>query len=311
LATVATAIAVVGAGCGQRSGDRLTLDGVYRATVGADALIAIAAPDETPPTRGAWTLVLDHGRFAITQDGADQGCAWAYGALELGGRNRMTWTIIDAGAVPAGVVSNQPGDRYRFTWSRYRDVLILSAAPGGAAGYFAARPWRRTAQAPVVRDLSARCPPPPGALRPTGAEHARPSPDVALSFTGDLVRTTPTTWDGDGTAAELGRGRLTIRGGIVFSRDGLRRRMTFAVRFAQGTLRGCGIASITRRPHGRYLWQGDGQVTDTSRRLRAYRGLAVTIGGLTTIDAITRMHGGLRSSLRPPSGSVTAPRDLC
>ena len=177
------------------------------------------------PTRGAWTLVLDRGRFAITQDGGDQGCAWAYGALGLGERNVMSWTVIDAGAVPAAVASNQPGDRYRFGWSRYRDVLTLSEARGGAAGYFAAKPWRRIAQTPTASGLSARCPPPAGALQPTGAEHATPSRDAAIHFTGDLVRTTPQDVGGqrDGQRARP-RPADASTATSAFSRDQTRRR---------------------------------------------------------------------------------------
>ena len=208
---LAAAIALVVIGCGERPGEPPSLDGVYRATISAEDLAAINAPDERAPNWGAWTLVLDRGRFAITQDAGDQGCAWAYGALGLGGRNVMRWTVIDAGAVPAGVASNQPGDRYRFGWIRYRDVLTLSTARGGVG-----RLLRCQAVAPDRADaggerLSTRCPPPAVALKPTGAEHASPSPDAAIHLTADLIRTTPTTWQGSGRDDALGRGRLTDR----------------------------------------------------------------------------------------------------
>jgi hypothetical protein len=304
-------VAVVAIGCGRSSGEAPTLDGVYRATISAEDLAAIDAPDETTPTRGAWTLVLNRGRFAITQDGGDQGCAWAYGALGLGGRNVMSWRVIDAGAVPAAVASNQPGDRYRFGWSRYRDVLTLSAAGGGASGYFVARPWRQIAQTPTASDLGTHCPPPTAALQPTGAEHATPSRDAVIQFTGDLVRTTPTTWEGSGTAKELGRGRMTIDGDVTFSPAQTRRRLTFALRFSRGELRGCAITTITRRPHARYLWDGQGQITTTSRALHAYLGLPVSIGGLTMTDAMSRMHGGLRSQPPEQRTSTGTPGDVC
>jgi hypothetical protein len=308
---LAAAIALAAIGCGQRSGEAPTLDGVYRATISAEDLAAIDAPDETTPNRGTWTLVLDRGRFAITQDGGDQGCAWAYGALGIGERNLMSWTVIDAGAVPAAVASNQPGDRYRFGWSRYRDVLTLSAARGGAGGYFAAKPWRRIAQTPTASGLSTRCPPPVGALQPTGAEHAEPSSDAAIDLTGDVVRTTPTTWKGDGMDEALGRGHLTLDGDVSFSSDQSRRRLTFAARFSGGELRGCAINTITRRPHARYLWDGQGQITATSPALHAYLGLPVSIGGITMTDAVSRMHGTLRSAAPQQRTSAAAPGDLC
>jgi hypothetical protein len=308
---LAGAIALLAIGCAQRSDRPPTLDGVYRTTVSAEDLGAIDVPDETAPTPGSWTLVVDHGRFAITQDGGGHGCTWAYGALGLGDPNVMSWIVIDAGAVPAGVAAAQPGDGYRFAWSRYRDVLSLSAARGGTSGYFAVRPWRRIAETPAASGLSTRCPPPAGALQPTGAEHATPSQDAAISFTGDLGRTAPTTWEGTGTASELGRGRLTLTGAVSFSSDQTRRRLTFAARFPKGELRGCAITTITLRPHRRYLWQGDGQITRTSPGLHGYTGLAVSLGGLTTTDALTRLHGTLRSDSAQQRASTAPPGDRC
>src|SRR5439155_14369698 len=137
---------------------------------------------------------------------------------------------------------------YAFTWSRFHDVLTLAALKGASAGYFAAKPWRRIG-APTPTALSQRCPPPAGALRPTGAERATPSPDASIRFSGALVRTAPETWHGDGHSAELGRGRLTIRGPIVLSTAAVRTRLTFTARFAAGELRGCAISFILRRPH--------------------------------------------------------------
>ena len=292
---LAAAIALVVVGCGERPGEPPSLDGVYRATIGAEDLAAINAPEERAPGGGTWTLVLDRGRFAITQDAGDQGCAWAYGALGLGGRNVMRWTVIDAGAVPAGVNTNQPGDRYRFGWSRYRDVLTLSTARGGVGGYFAAKPWRRIARTPAASGLSTRCPPPAVALKPTGAEHATPSPDAVIHLTADLVRTTATTWRAAGATTALGPGRLRLDGDVSFSSEQTRRRLTFAARFAGGELRGCAINTITRRPHARYLWQGNGQITATSPALHAYLGLPVSIGGITmtaAADPHARSPGG-------------------
>lgn len=306
---LAAGIALVVTGCGERPGEPPSLDGVYRATIGAEDLAAINSPEERAPSGGAWTLVLDRGRFAITQDAGDQGCAWAYGAFGLGGPNVMRWTVIDAGAVPAGVASNQPGDHYRFGWVRYRDVLTLSTARGRVGGYFAAAPWRRVARTPAVNGLSARCPPPADALSPTGAEHARPSPDAVIHLTADLVRATATAWMGSGRDEALGPGRMRIDGDVGFSSEQTRRRLTFAVRFAGGEIRGCAINTITRRPHARYLWEGHGQITATSTALRAYLGLPVSIGGTTLTAAVTHVHGILANASEESSAAV--PGDLC
>ncbi|HEX5900950.1 MAG TPA: hypothetical protein VFY32_16210 [Solirubrobacteraceae bacterium] len=305
---LAAGVALVVAGCGERPGEPSTVDGVYRATIGAEDLAAINSPEERAPSGGAWTLVLDRGRFAITQDAGGQGCAWAYGALGLGARNVMRWTVIDAGAVPAGVASNQPGDRYRFGWVRYRDVLTLSTARGSLGGYFAAKPWRRIARRPAANGLSTRCPPPAVALQPTGAEHATPAPDAVIHLTADLVRRTSTTWKGSGREEALGPGRLRIDGDVSFFSEQTRRRLTFAARFAGGELRGCAINTITRRPHARYLWQGQGQITATSPALHAYLGLPVSIGATTMTAAVTHMHGVLADASEE---RTSAPGDLC
>lgn len=307
---VVVAMALGASACGERSGQPPSLDGVYRANTSATDLASIDAPDEIAANWGTWTLVLNGGRFALTQE-TDQLCTWAYGALGLGKRQLMNWTVIDAGAHPASVATNQPGDRYRFSWTRYRDVLTLSAGQSGAAGYFAAKPWRRIRQTPTTSDLSKACPPPPGALEPTGAEHAAPARNATIDFSGDLVRTGPTTWKGSGTEKRLGRGLLTIDGKVIFTPGQTRNRLTFAAHFPAGELSGCAINSITRRPHARYLWSGGGQITGASQALRAYLGLGVEIGGVTMTGSITHMHGILRSIPPEQRPSAAAPSGLC
>lgn len=307
---IATAIALVAIGCGQRSGQPPTLDGVYRATITAKDLAAIDAPNEIAPNWGTWTLVLNQGRFALTQD-SDPGCAWSYGALELGKRNLMNWTIIDAGAVPAAAASNQRGDHYQFRWTRYRDLLTLAPVRRGSAGYLAPRPWRRIARTPTAKQLSTHCPPPASALEPTGAEHATPSRDAAIHFAADLVKTTPTTWKGSGTETELGQGHLTIEGKVSFSRDPTRRRLTFAAHFPKGELHGCVITTILLRPHAHYLWNGDGQITSTSPPLHAALGLQVDLHGTTMTNALTHMHAVLSARPQQQHTSTAAPGDLC
>ena len=307
---IAAAIAVVVIGCGQRSDQPATLNGVYRASISAKDLAAIDAPNEIVRTWGAWTLVLNGGRFALTQDG-DQGCAWFYGALGLGDHNLMNWTIIDSGAVPAAAASPQRGDHYRFRWTRYRDLFTLTAVRPGSAGYFAARPWRRIARTPTTAALSTHCPPPPGALEPTGAEHAKPSRDAAIHFAADLVRTRPSTWEGSGKDDELGRGHLTIEGKVSFSRGPTRRRLTFVARFSKGQLRGCVITTILRRPHARYLWDGDGQITGASAALHAALGLQVGLHGTTVADALTHMHGVVSAGSPRRHTFTAAPGDRC
>jgi hypothetical protein len=308
LAVVALALGAIG--CGEQSRQPPGLDGVYRATIRAGDLATIDAPNEIAANRGTWTLVLNGGRFALTQE-TDQLCTWAYGALTLARGQIMSWTVIDAGARPASVATNQPGDRYRFRWTRYRDVLTLSAGQSGAAGYFAAKPWRRISQTPTTSDLSEACRPPPGALERTGAEHAAPARNATIGLSVDLARTGPTTWKGSGTEKRLGRGRLKIEGKVIFTPGQTRNRLTFTAHFPTGELSGCAINSIARRPHSRYLWNGGGQITGASQALRAYVGLGVEVGGVTMTGSITHMHGSLRSIQPEPRPAAAAPGDLC
>jgi hypothetical protein len=307
---VAAVLSLFAVGCGGGANEAAQLDGVYRSNTSAAELGRIDAAGESAQNWGTWTLVLDRGRFAFTREN-DQACTWAYGALRKRKGNLIDWTVIDGGGSP-GAAGSQPRDSYRFRWSRYRDVLTLSPAKGGSAGYFAAKPWRRIAEKPTPKPLSKRCAPPPGALEPTGAEHATPAPGATLDASVDLVRAGPATWVGRVSSKQLGPGGLTIEGTVVFSSPRPRTRLTFSARFAKGELRGCAINVILRRPHRRYLWQADAaQITSTSPELRKYLGLAGGMYGVTMVGRPNRMHGGFESSTTAAREPRTAPGDLC
>lgn len=309
----AVALSVVAVGCGHAPEGPAKLDGVYRLTTSGDELARFDAPAESDENWGTWTLVLNHGRFAFTREN-DRVCTWAYGALELGNGHVMAWTVIDGGGTPPGAAANQPDDSYGFRWSRYQDVLTLTAAKGRPAGYFGVKPWRRIADTPTAKYLSSRCPPPAAAIEPSGAEkRARsPAPDATIELSGDLVRTPPTTWMGSVVSKQLGPGRLSIEGGTDFSPSASRTRLTFAARFSTGELRGCSITAILRRPHGRYLWESSGgQVTGTSPALREYLGLPVGIHGVTMTRRLNHMHGGLGSPPVARHEGAAETRDLC
>ncbi len=126
-------------------------------------------------------------------------------------------------------------------------------------------------------------------------------------FTGDLSRSGPMAWEGSGTAKPLGRGRLRIEGDVIFSRDGARSRLTFMARFAEGELRGCSITTVILRPHDHYLWDGNGQITGTSEALREYRGLEVSLSGVTRLDDLDHLDA-VFASLPPPRRT---PGDRC
>jgi hypothetical protein len=287
------ALALLAAGCGAgsdreaRMRGKTGLDGVYRTSTAAADLGSAA---DSADTWGRWTLALAGHRFAVTREN-ELGCAWAYGGLTVRG-GRMEMRTVDAGGSPSAATT-APTDIYVFHWSRYRDVLKLDPIAGETGRELAAKPWRQVAYSGSRAQLSRRCPPPAAALAPTGVEDVRPSGDT-MRFSGDFVRTGPSTWQGHGTSSELGPGRMTIEGRISFT-EMSRSRMTFTLHFAAGALRGCAITTILRRPHRRYVWDGPGQITATSPRLRRYLALSGGIGGVTMTYARSRMHGGFGS----------------
>jgi hypothetical protein len=276
--------------------------------IGEDGLSPPGRPDGVyrMATSGeVWELAMSGRRFALTRtDRRD--CTWAYGGLTAHG-DHVELRVVDA-AGPAADAVAEPTDVLRMRWSRYRDVMELHPLSAGTAAILAAAPWRRVAS--DGRDsFDRRCHPPAAALTPTGVENLRPT-GATLSFSGDFVRTGPTRWEGRGTAKDLGRGRMTIDGRVVLGQL-TRSRVTFTLRVADGTLHGCSITTILRRPHRRYVWDGPGQITATSPRLHQYLALSGGIGGVTYAYARDRMHGGFGSYPGPHVRRRSRPDVVC
>jgi hypothetical protein len=150
---------------GGTSGRAGQLDGVYRVTTTSKDLLAAGAPagDAVPENYGAWTLVIDRGRFAFTQH-SKEACTWGYGTLVVNG-DQMEWTFTDGGSPgPTGFV-NKPGEFFVFGWSLYRETLTLTPVEGRiSAEPFRAKPWQRISATPSSRYFNKRCPPPGDAL---------------------------------------------------------------------------------------------------------------------------------------------------
>jgi TRAP-type C4-dicarboxylate transport system substrate-binding protein len=143
------------------------LDGVWQFTDTAAEEQAAEGPagQVVPENYGMWTLVLDRGRFAITQEDA-QACTWGYGTFAVKG-NRMQWLFTDGGGIAPDNSSNKPGEFFIFQWSLYRGVLTLSPVAGAVSPpNFMVKPWARISTTPSGRFLSKRCLPPAGALPP-------------------------------------------------------------------------------------------------------------------------------------------------
>jgi hypothetical protein len=61
--------------------------------------------------------------------------------------------------------NNRPGESFQFRWSRYRDLLTLSAIAGAISpANFRAKPLRLISSTPSRASFSKRCPPPAAAL---------------------------------------------------------------------------------------------------------------------------------------------------
>jgi hypothetical protein len=66
------------------------------------------AGDVVPENYGMWTLVLDRGRFAVTQEDS-QACTWGYGTFTIKG-NRIEWLFANGGGIAPDNAINKPGE---------------------------------------------------------------------------------------------------------------------------------------------------------------------------------------------------------
>jgi hypothetical protein len=142
------------------------MDGVYRVTTTPDDLRRAGAPEDEviPENYGTWTFVFDRGRFANTQEGPGA-CTWGYGKFTIKG-NETDWSFRDGGGIAPTGATNQEGEFFRYHWSRYRDLLTLSAVAGAISpANFRAKQLRLIAATPSRRYFSRRCPPPAAALQ--------------------------------------------------------------------------------------------------------------------------------------------------
>jgi len=141
------------------------LDGVYKFTsTPADLRAAGAQPNEVVPENyGAWTIVVDGGRFALAQQNT-QACTWAYGTLTVKAGTLQLLITNGGGLAPTGAL-DKPGELWTYRWSLYRDALTLRGVTGAVSpAPTMARAWRRVSATPSARFFSSRCPPPVNAL---------------------------------------------------------------------------------------------------------------------------------------------------
>jgi TRAP-type C4-dicarboxylate transport system substrate-binding protein len=141
------------------------LDGDYQFTsTPADLRAAGGQPNEAVPENyGAWTIVVDGGRFALAQQNA-QACTWAYGTITVEAGTLQLLVTNGGGLAPTGAL-DKPDELWTYRWSLYRDALTLRGVPGAVSpAPTMARAWRRVSVTPSARFLGNRCPPPVNAL---------------------------------------------------------------------------------------------------------------------------------------------------
>jgi TRAP-type C4-dicarboxylate transport system substrate-binding protein len=157
-------------GCAQTpqlAGKAGPLDGVWQFTSTPADLRAAGTPqgDIVPENYGTYTIVIDRGRFAFTQE-TRQACTWGYGTFTVQG-NEFEQLFTDGGGIAPDGSANKPDELFTFRWSLYRGVLTLYPVKGAASPpNFLAKPWLRVSTTPSPRFLSRRCLPPAGALPP-------------------------------------------------------------------------------------------------------------------------------------------------
>jgi TRAP-type C4-dicarboxylate transport system substrate-binding protein len=149
----------------QLAGKAGPLDGVWRFTATpADLRSAgISQGDVVPENYGTFTIVIDRGRFAFTNE-SRRACIWAYGTFTVHG-NQFEQLFSDGGGIAPTGAANRPGELFDDRWSLYRGVLTLSPAKDAShPAPPSVKPWLRISTTPSPRFLSRRCPPPAGAL---------------------------------------------------------------------------------------------------------------------------------------------------
>jgi TRAP-type C4-dicarboxylate transport system substrate-binding protein len=155
-------------GCGHTARLDVTagpLDGVWQFTSTPADLQAVGTPqgDIVPENYGTFTIVIDRGRFAFTQED-QQACIWGYGTFTVKG-NEFEQLFTDGGGIAPDGAVNKPGEFFTFGWSLYRGVLTLYPVAGAVSPQPSmAKPWLRISTTPSARLLSRRCLPPAGSL---------------------------------------------------------------------------------------------------------------------------------------------------
>jgi TRAP-type C4-dicarboxylate transport system substrate-binding protein len=147
-------------------GGETPVDGLWRMeTTKEEAATIIPAGDLVAENWGEFTYAGRAGRFAFTTDNKGA-CIWAYGSYSVDG-DVVEWRFEGGGGESPNDAANEPGEVFKYRWSRYRDQLTLEPVEGEISPEpFRVEPWRLLDGEPSVDALSSDCPPPADALEP-------------------------------------------------------------------------------------------------------------------------------------------------
>jgi C4-dicarboxylate-binding protein DctP len=151
--------------CAERqatAGAQTAFDGVYRRSSTAQQAARhdhVSVKDVNLGNYGDYIMVLDRGRFAVTQRNS-KACMWQYGRVTVAG-DRLQWDISDGGGVGPPEAANKPGEQFVYKPELYRGTLTLKTI---TPTDLPTTVWQRTNTTPSRTALDPRCRPPAAAL---------------------------------------------------------------------------------------------------------------------------------------------------
>jgi hypothetical protein len=137
----------------------------------------------------------------------------------------------------------------------------------------------------------------------------RPVPKgTPLQIRGNVRRVGSDTWTGRVPGPGGGAGTLTLTGPVELTPrpccEGFHQANTHVLQFSwtspRGTIGGCVVNTIYRRPHTRFVWDGPGRVKVATGAFARYRGRAIGFGGVSDIRLTTRAFVVFGHDGRPP-----------
>lgn len=143
---------------------RSPLDGVWQfsTTIAQLKTVSTDPTEWIPENVGNTTVVVDRGRFVITQVDP-QACTWQYGKIAVDG-DVFTLTFINGGGIAPDGAFNKPGEYFKYRWSLYNGKLTLGNYHNMSPSPLRVVPWNRVSAAPARSYFPTRCPPPAAAL---------------------------------------------------------------------------------------------------------------------------------------------------